>query len=67
MQIEVPDEQLGCVAEYAEITGRPVEECFTEAVDDWIRVVAATAFETERPNVIMFPDGPYVMLRPGVA
>lgn len=67
MQIEMNEEQAGCLEEYAEKTGRPTRECLFEALDDWIRTVAASVSQSQKSNVIMFPSGPLVMMEPEVA
>ena len=56
MQIEIADEQLECVAEYAQLTGRTVESCIWEAFDDWISVVGQTVSQDQKFNVIGFPE-----------
>ena len=52
MIVKVSDEQAGCITEYSEITGRAVDECFREAIDDWLLTVAATISQNEIMNVL---------------
>jgi len=55
--------QMECVTEYAQKTGRTVEECVAEAFDDWIRNVAAITLQndtSQQANIIMFPANNYI-------
>lgn len=56
MQIEVDEDQYDCVEEFAEATGRSTQSCFREALSDWIQVVARTVSQTEKMNIIGFPE-----------
>ncbi len=67
MRVELDEAQAGCLEEYSEITGRNFGDCLAEALDDWIRTVAVEVYHPEKSNVIMFPTGPTVIMRPEVA
>jgi sulfur relay (sulfurtransferase) DsrC/TusE family protein len=51
MLVELDDEQLGVVAEHAEATGRTIEDCLYQAMDDWIKTVAKTISQNEKFNI----------------
>lgn len=57
MQIELDNDQLGCIEEFASQTGRSIDGCVYQAIDDWIKVVAKTVSQTEKFNVVaMLPE-----------
>ena len=65
MKLELDENQIACLEEYSDITGTSVDECAREALDDWIRAVAAAAISHfEKPagsgTILMFPSSKLV-------
>lgn len=54
--MDIDQDQQTCLEEYSQVTGRTVSECLWEALDDWIKVVARTVSQTEKFNVVQFPE-----------
>ena len=53
MLVSVNEIQAGCLVEYSELTGVPVQTCLDSAIDDWIRSVAVSQIEKPSNLVVM--------------
>ncbi len=56
MHIAVNPLQYACVKQIAQDTGKTLNECIQEALDDYIRTIGPTIGDNSRYNVIMMDE-----------